>query len=120
MLFNSYVFIFLFLPVTLFVFFLAGKNSRELAMLWLVMASLFFYGWWNPNLLGLIIASIGGNYLLGQQFGLKARTGKFAILVAGICLNLVVLGYFKYANFFVDTVNQLVESRFICNRSCYR
>lgn len=112
MLFNSYIFILLFLPVTLLVFFLAGKKSRELAMLWLVIASLFFYGWWNPNLLSLITASIGVNYLIGQQFGKDGLTGKFPILVVGICLNLIALGYFKYANFFVDNVSQLMGVSF--------
>ena len=48
MLFNSYAFIFLFLPVTLLVFFQFGKSRAMLAAGWLAAASLVFYGWWNP------------------------------------------------------------------------
>ncbi len=54
MLFNSYVFIFVFLPVTLAGFFLLGRFQPKLAAAWLTAASLFFYGWWNPLYVGLL------------------------------------------------------------------
>ena len=66
MLFNSYEFIFLFLPITLLVFFsIGGRGHHRIAIAWLVGASLFFYGWWNPAYLGLILASILFNYAVG-------------------------------------------------------
>jgi hypothetical protein len=66
MLFNSYEFIFLFLPITLLVFFsIGGRGHHRIAIAWLVGASLFFYGWWNPAYLGLILASILFNYATG-------------------------------------------------------
>jgi D-alanyl-lipoteichoic acid acyltransferase DltB (MBOAT superfamily) len=67
MLFNSYVFIFVFLPITLAIFYLLGAYARraEAAIAWLVLASLFFYGWWNPTYLVLIIASMMFNYRVG-------------------------------------------------------
>ena len=67
MLFNSYEFLFLFLPITVCVFFLLGRmRQQNLAIAWLVLASLFFYGYWNPIYLFLIIASMIGNYQLGR------------------------------------------------------
>jgi hypothetical protein len=58
-LFNSYEFIFVFLPVTVLLFFQLARLSSQLAASWLVMASLFFYGWWNPIYVGLLLGSTG-------------------------------------------------------------
>lgn len=111
MLFNSYEFIFVFLPVTLVLFFLIGaKGHHKIAMSWLVSASLFFYGWWNPAYLGLIMASMLFNYALGVGLCNGARFQKKAILIGGIIVNLSMIGYFKYANFFIDNLNVALES----------
>jgi len=111
-LFNSYIFIFLFLPVTLAGFFLIGKRQHHrVAIAWLVACSLFFYGWWNPAYLGLILVSILFNYAIGVVLGGQGPHRK-ASLVAGVVLNLGLLGYFKYANFFVDTVNEVTGTDF--------
>lgn len=108
MLFNSFEFLLIFLPVTLAIFALLMRFSDKAAKAWLVIASLVFYGWWNPSYLGLLALSILGNYVLGA-FLFRAPPGraKRIWLGAGIVLNLGALGYFKYANFFVDTVNAL-------------
>ena len=111
MLFNSYIFIFLFLPTTLFVFHLLGKKGyNRLTISWLVAASLFFYGWWNPIYIGLIVGSALFNYAVG--FVLLTRPYKL-FLSLGIMGNLVVLGYFKYANFFVNNINALLDNNII-------
>jgi len=111
MLFNSYVFIFGFLPVTLLGFFwLARAANQRLALAWLVAASLFFYGWWNPVYVGLIVASMVFNYAVGSMLGrgaLDRWITRKALLAAGVATDLAVLAYFKYANFFVDNVNLL-------------
>jgi D-alanyl-lipoteichoic acid acyltransferase DltB (MBOAT superfamily) len=107
MLFNSYTFIFLFLPITLLVFFaLVPCAPRHVAVAWLVICSLFFYGWWRPANLLLLGASLIFNYLLGLYLGHHSRQprGKLA-LVLGLTANLAVLSYFKYANFFLDTLS---------------
>ena len=65
MLFNSFEFIFAFLPITIFVFFQIGKYNRSLAAAWLGLASLFFYGWWNPAYIILLLGSILFNYFIG-------------------------------------------------------
>lgn len=111
MLFNSYVFLFAFLPVTWALFFLiGGRGHHRAAIAWLVGASLFFYGWWNPAYLGLILSSIFFNYGVGARLSLRHQAGKPSrgILGFGVVVNLGALGYFKYANFFVDTLDNLV------------
>src|SRR5688572_32020647 len=76
MLFNSPAFIFAFLPVTLLGFYLLARCAgRRAAMGWLVAASLFFYGWWNPVYLALLGGSILFNYLLGARLG-RLRGGR--------------------------------------------
>jgi len=119
MLFNSSEFIFAFLPLCLMVYW--GSNYygyNKLSILWLVTSSLFFYGWWNPVYLLLIISSIGFNYTIGFQLGHlhsvngdKKKLGKF-FLTAGIIFNLGILAYFKYANFFVENVNEIFSASF--------
>ena len=111
MLFNSYVFLFLFLPVTLVGFHLIGKQGyHKGAVSWLVSASLLFYGWWNPAYLGLILGSILFNYAVG--FSLMGRPYKLTLCL-GLAGNLGVLGYFKYANFFIDNINALTSNNII-------
>ncbi len=105
-LFNSYGFIFLYLPVVLAGFFWLAPRSQRLAALWLAAASLFFYGWWNPAFVGLLLASIVFNYGTGYLIGhLRGTCRSLPWLVGGIVCNLVLLGYFKYANFFIDQAN---------------
>jgi D-alanyl-lipoteichoic acid acyltransferase DltB (MBOAT superfamily) len=113
MLFNSYEFILFFLPVTLAGFFLVSRYlGREGAILWLVAASLFYYGWWNPVYLVLIVLSMVFNFAIGRAIGgMRDGTGqdgaRKALFVGGIAANLGLLGYYKYANFFVDNLGQL-------------
>lgn len=113
MLFNSYAFIFLFLPITLMGFFYAGKwKEPTLVTAWLNIASLFFYGWWNPAYLWLIAFSIAVNYLIGSRLlkDEEGGSGKKWTLIAGIGANLALLGYFKYANFLVGNWRTLTGS----------
>jgi D-alanyl-lipoteichoic acid acyltransferase DltB (MBOAT superfamily) len=110
MLFNSYVFIFVFLPITLAIFYLLGAYARraEAAIAWLVLASLFFYGWWNPTYLVLIIASMMFNYRVGLSLSRSlgwAGGHRKALLAFGVSANVALLGYYKYANFFVDNLD---------------
>lgn len=108
MLFNSYFFIAAFLPSVLVVFFALGRfGLRRIAVGWLVAASLFFYGWWNPAYLGLIGLSILFNFTVGRLLGNPRleSAGRRGVLVFGVFVNIAVLAYYKYANFFVDNVN---------------
>lgn len=112
MLFNSYQFIFYYLPIVFFGFFLIARNSRQLSAMWLAAASLFFYGWWNPKFVLLIMISIGFNYSMGYGISKTIRTGmrpnySKALLICALATNLLLLGYFKYMNFFIRSANHL-------------
>lgn len=172
MLFNSFEFILLFLPITLAVFLGLGTlRYYRLAIAWLVLASLFFYGYWNPTYLYLMTGSIVFNYGVGRilqrivsqhsvitTFGIEPsamvsekvsknsanvnsvvtqeeqeetedqalgeRLGhqnqnnshqRVLLLTGGIAVNLAVLGYYKYANFFVDNLNAIAGINFQLN-----
>lgn len=116
MLFSSYAFIFCFLPITWAGFFWIARLGREAAIAWLVAASLFFYGWWNPVYLWLILGLTLANFFIGKQLGRAFSAGaertRKVWLTLGIAGNLAVLGWFKYANFAVDTVNALAATQF--------
>lgn len=108
MLFNSYEFIFIFLPVMFVVYFYL--NSKRLilgAKIWLVVGSLFFYSYWNVIYLPLILLSIFVNYGVGLSLvnHEKIRISSKTILSFGIVFNLGLLGYFKYTDFFLDNFN---------------
>ena len=104
MLFNSAQFIFVFLPIVLSVFFLLGRlREQMLAVMWLVIASLVFYSLDDPyRLLPLILASIAFNFFIGRML---LRSQNRVLLAIGVGGDLLLLGYFKYAGFLVETLN---------------
>ena len=75
MLFNSYAFLFLYLPITAWGFFRLAAYSHRLAAAWLGAASLFFYGYWNPAYVGLLLASIFFNYGIGYALAREHEAG---------------------------------------------
>ena len=112
MLFNTPQFVLGFLPLALAGFFLAGRvGGTRWALCWLVAASLFFYGWWNPKFVLLLAGSILVNYWFGQHILGLTRTGRQRAarrwLIAGVAANLALLGWFKYANFLIEDVLRL-------------
>lgn len=110
MLFNSYEFIFVFLPITIGVFFALGKlQQKSWAIGWLVMVSLFFYGWWDYRYVPLLCCSIVVNYLVGRKLE-KYREKSWLIL--GIFFNVLLLGYYKYTDFFLATCNEICGEEF--------
>src|SRR4051812_36978132 len=100
MLFNSFEFIFALLPLSVVVYFLAARLSMRLAVVWLVLVSLFFYGWWRPADLPLFLGSIFFNFALGRfvDAAPEGRSRKLG-LVVGILGNLALLGLYKYGPF---------------------
>jgi alginate O-acetyltransferase complex protein AlgI len=109
MLFNSPEFILGFLPAALAGFFLLGRIAgRDWAMRWLVCASLFFYGWWNARFVALLIGSIVANHCCGRRILRLAHAGDRCAarrwLIAGVCFDLALLGWFKYADFAIHSV----------------
>ena len=113
MLFNSYVFILLFLPATVLAYHGLRRLGRDRAAIAsLVAASFVFYAWWDFRYLFLLLALMAADFAIAR--GILARRGRRprgarALLVLGLAVNLGALGYYKYANFFVDNVNALLE-----------
>jgi alginate O-acetyltransferase complex protein AlgI len=116
MLFNSYNFIFAFLPAVLAGFYVLGARRREWALLWLTAASLVFYAWWRPVNVLLIAPSILVNYGLSRILERTAedrpRLARMTLL-AGIAFNLCFLGYFKYQNFVASALNDAFGTNFV-------
>jgi len=122
MLFNSPVYIFLFLPVVVVIYYIL--NRRRLVTIgkaWLVLASLFFYGFWDTKYLILIISSMLINYATGTALHRTGRSrgseahpppNRRHVLICGIAFNLVLLGCFKYADFVLGNINSAVGTSF--------
>ena len=112
MLFNSYEFIFLFLPITLIVYFTLNRFRKyKLAKGWLVIASLYFYSYFHKSYLILIMTSIGVNYLVGNRLSdSKSIIERKIFLILGVLFNVVGLGYFKYYDFFISNVNTVFKT----------
>ncbi|MBA3580915.1 MAG: MBOAT family protein [Gammaproteobacteria bacterium] len=111
MLFNSYIFIFCYLPIVLVGYFGSARYwGQTAALLWLVAMSLIFYAWWNPIYSLLIIGSMSINYKLSQI--LHKSYIKKIYLIIGITLNLALIGYFKYTNFMIEQFNQVYGTDF--------
>ena len=111
MLFNSYIFIFLFLPLCLIGFYILQKRQATLAKVWLTCFSLWFYGYFNVSYLLIMLCSIAGNYGIHRML-VYVRKRK-TILITGVTANLAVLFYFKYYDFFVENMNALFGSSFM-------
>ncbi len=118
MLFNSHEFLLVFLPTTLLGFYLLGSVSRRAAVIWLILLSLLFYGWWRPINVLIIGPSIIINYLLAsillrlnQADG--SRVLSKTMLLLGIAFNVVFLGFFKYTDFLYGSINDVFGARLI-------
>jgi D-alanyl-lipoteichoic acid acyltransferase DltB (MBOAT superfamily) len=109
MLFNSYEFLFVYLPATLFGFFIVGRFAMRPAAALLALASFIFYAWWDVRFVLLLGASITLNYAIGLAIGRanarKERRLASAATFLGVATNIAVLGYFKYAGFLVSNIN---------------
>lgn len=117
MVFSSYVFIFAFLPVVLSVYYaLSNLKNGIYQRLFLIAASLFFYGYYNTKYLILITASIAVNYGIALAIQThRAKAGRL-FLVVGILFNVGLIGYFKYYDFFVENINAVFGCSFTLRR----
>lgn len=105
MLFNSYPFIFIFLPLTLLIFFIFAKfHNTKAASIFLTIASLAFYSYWDIRYLPLLLCSILFNFVIGSFVSKKHSK---SLLFLGVVANLALLGYFKYTGFFISTINNI-------------
>lgn len=117
MLFNSYEFILYFLPLSVIVYFILNKYKLiQLSKAWIVLMSLIFYSWWNIKYLPLILISMLFNYAIGSTLNNSdnesLKINRKAVLVFGISANLLLLGYYKYFDFFITNTNSLFGTSF--------
>src|SRR6516225_5997732 len=105
MLFSSYIFVFIFLPIIISAFALGRLHSTRAAVVVLAIASLYFYAAWKHTYVFLLLGSILLNFSLGLLA--RQRDRRRTIVIVGVILNLLLLGYFKYANFFAENFNLL-------------
>ena len=111
MFFNSATFLFGFLPIVLAGFFLLERFGNLFArQAWLLAASLVFYAWGNASVLALFLPLTAINYLLGSALQRRGESGGKWLLVLALGLNVLVLCYFKYANFFVTNLNAVLQA----------
>lgn len=118
MLFNSIEFLGAFLPITLIVYFTLNRYGQDkLGKIWLLAASLFFYAWWKPIYLILIVTSMTLNYFAGQKLNyIENPKLRKALYITFLMLNLSVLLYYKYTNFLVDNVNILLPEDIVIDK----
>ena len=114
MLFNSAAYIFLFLPVVVVFYYVLLKfRLIVVSKIWLVLASVLFYSWWDPKYTALLLISMLLNFGIGSAFLSKYfedKTKRKFLLIFGLTLNILILGYFKYANFFIDNLNFVLHT----------
>ena len=120
MLFNSYIFIFVFLPLAIGSYYGLHKLKKPvLAKVSLILMSFWFYGYFNPSYLWIMCSSILVNYLLSQLLQRKWLFApekisllKKTLLGIGLIFNLGLIFYFKYYDFFVDNLNKVFSADF--------
>jgi alginate O-acetyltransferase complex protein AlgI len=120
MLFNSYEFIFLFLPIVWLGYQVLTRSGESgAAVCWLTLASLFFYGYWNPRVLVLLLITVAVTRAISRL--LIATVGqpvwrRKGLLIVGLAFNLGMLGYYKYTNFLVDNLNAALGLQIFIDR----
>lgn len=112
MVFNSWPFVFLFLPLALSGFYLIARSSQRGAALWLLAASLVFYCCWDIRFLPILLLSMAGNYWACGRIIAAPQHRKKGWLLMAVAFNLALLGGFKYLNFLITTVNAIASQDF--------
>lgn len=106
MVFSSAIFLFVFLPIVLGLYYCVSERFRNLILL---LASLFFYTWGEPAFVLILLASITLDFFLAKRMAGQTAPHKKGILVFSLVVNVGLLAYFKYANFFVDNVQHICQ-----------
>ena len=106
MVFSSALFLVLFLPIFLVGYYLLPQRLRNL---WLMSASLFFYAWGAPKFVYIVLASILLDYFLVGKMAEAGGIKRKWLIAGSLVLNIGLLAYFKYANFFIDNVNGILR-----------
>ena len=114
MLFNSYIFILLFLPLAVIGYFFLNKFNNKFAQVYLLGMSLWFYGYNVPSYLLIIISSILINYTISKLLvRLENQSYRKLLLWIGILFNIGIIGYYKYFNFIEWNINYFLKTDFV-------
>jgi len=105
MVFSSSLFLLYFLPVFLIIYFLLGKKLKNIFAL---IASIFFYAWGAPDFIFIVLGSIIIDYYIVELLNKSIGKRKNILLALSVLLNVGLLVYFKYANFFIDNINEIL------------
>src|SRR5579864_9186557 len=109
MLFNSYEFILLFFPVSIFLFYCLNRFGARYGIGLVIAASFLFYAWWDVRFLALLVGSIVVNYIVARTLSRLVETARerqaTVLLAIGIVANLATLGFFKYGHFVLGNWN---------------
>lgn len=113
MLFNSFEFIFLFLPITFIIYFLLNRfRNQQYAIYWLVLSSLIFYGYFKLTYLTIITISIVVNFALSRIISSTNSRWRKTYMIIGVIFNIIILCYYKYTDFFIGNINSLLGTNF--------
>lgn len=115
MIFSSTIFLFIFLPVVLLLYYIIPKKFLTVKNILLLCASLFFYAWGEPVIIIVMLVSIFANYLFGLWIDKAKKTSDFQkrlSIIVTVIFNIGLLGYFKYFNFFVKNINGIFGTEF--------
>ena len=108
MLFNSYIFILVFLPLFLIGWYTFNRIGKyQAAQLYLIVMSLIFYGYENPSYVFLISGSILINFIISKGMGKASKSSRKLLCILGVTINLLILGFFKYTNFFLENFRHI-------------
>ena len=114
MIFNSYSFLLVFLPLVLMGSSLLFRLNQGRGVIWfLALSSLLFYSAWNPLYLPLLLGSITVNYSCGRLILATSALTRRLVLIAGLLFNLGLLAYFKYADFFLESAHSLIDRQHV-------
>ncbi len=107
MIFSSWQFIFVFLPLAVAGFFAIPAQAQTARKWWLLLTSLFFYGWWKVEYVPLLLFSIGFNYAVAECINRwRGQRAARVAVIAGVAVNLLLLGYYKYTNFILEALGR--------------
>lgn len=112
MLFNSYEFLLVFLPLTFCFYFLLNKvTGHNTGKLFLLMASVVFYCYWKPEYFFLLLFTVLFNFIIGRQITIsRSVSNRKVLLIVGVTIDILLLGYFKYRNFFIENLNAVADT----------
>ena len=110
MIFSTYQFVLIFLPIVFTGYFLLnGLKFHNLSKLWLVLASFYFYAQGSPDFFPFFLGSVIGNYVIGATLcklqDKSQKIERILVMAVGVLANVGLLGYYKYTDFFIQNIN---------------